>query len=386
MDIKGFFDHVDHGRLLDVLQHKGFPPNIIRWVKSFLTGRYVRVQVDDHIGDPHPQNVGVPQGSPVSPVLACIYSSIALETFNKNPIFYESNSQDLPVSLRAYVDDHGLHAISHDLETNVYLLKKALETLVETFTATGMSIDPDKCDLMHFSWRQHETNPPLRTTLYGKDITITPPASIHWLGFHLDRKLSFRHHVSLLAKKGKAIVSGLKVLGNTVAGISPSNLRLLYKTVVIPAITYGSQLWFDPKKPNKMLIKQLKRFNTRPSNRWPEPFGTLPRKRYKFSRTYLPSPPRYTNSTGRRRFGYHASPSSLKSHADYLPTTSPLPHDSANESSPLSTSHSNGLVQMRSFRSSHAWSPRSTVTQNGPNHSILRTRHTISASPQDPSH
>ena len=39
-----------------------------------------------------------------------------------------------------------------------------------------------------------------------------------------------------------ATVAGLWVLGNTIAGITPSNLRLLYKTVVIPAITYGSQL------------------------------------------------------------------------------------------------------------------------------------------------
>jgi len=257
VDIKGFFDHVDHGRLLDVLHHKGFPLNIVRWVKSFLAGRFVRVRVDDHIGDPHPQNVGVPQGSPVSPVLACIYSSAALETINKNPIFYESDKGDLPVSIRAYVDDHGLHAISNDLETNVQLLKIALESLVGTFTAIGMSIDPDKCDLMHFSWRRGETNPPLKTTLYGKELTITAPSSIRWLGFHLDRKLLFRHHVSLLAKKGKAIVAGLKVLGNTVAGISPSNLRLLYKTVVVPAITYGSQLWFNPERPNKVLIKQL---------------------------------------------------------------------------------------------------------------------------------
>jgi len=174
-------------------------------------------------------------------------------------VYYESGTRNLPVSIRAYVDDHGLHAISNDLETNVYLLRKALESLVGTFTAIGMSIDPDKCDLMHFSWRRGETNPPLKTTLYGKPLVVIPPSSIRWLGFHLDRKLSFRHHVSLLTKKGKAIVSGLKVLGNTVAGISPSNLRLLYKTVIIPAITYGSQLWFNPDRPNRKLIEQLKK-------------------------------------------------------------------------------------------------------------------------------
>ena len=83
------------------------------------------------------------------------------------------------------------------------------------------------------------------------------PSVIRWLGFHLDRKLSFTHHVNLLATKGKAIVQGLRILGNSIEGITPSNLRLLYKTVVIPAITYGSQLWFNPNDPRMVLIRKL---------------------------------------------------------------------------------------------------------------------------------
>ena len=65
--------------------------------------------------------------------------------------------------------------------------------------------------------------------------------------------------MELLSKKGHATVTGLKVLGNTIEGISPTNLRLLYKTVVIPVITYGPQLWYDPIKPNKTLIRLLER-------------------------------------------------------------------------------------------------------------------------------
>jgi hypothetical protein len=260
VDMKGFFDHVNHERLLDVLTHKGFPPNITQWVSSFLSDRMVRVRVDDYVGDPHPQSVSVPQGSPVSPVLACVYSSVILEDLNHDPIFIDHSATLIPVAPRAYVDDIGFLASSPDLKTNTHLLKMTLGRASHTASSIGLSFDPNKCDLMHFSFRHQDSScPALSTTLHGKHITITPPSSIRWLWFHLDRRLTFIHHISLLAKKGLATVHGLKVLGNTIEGISPSNLRLLYKTVVVPAITYGSQLWYNPTCPNTRLLKPLEK-------------------------------------------------------------------------------------------------------------------------------
>ena len=129
VDIKGFFNHVDHVRLIDVLKHKGFPPNIVCWVQSFLQERFVRVQVDDHVRNLHPQLVGVPQGSPVSLVLACIYSSAVLEHLNKDPIFAETGNHPLPVGPRAYVDDFGFLAISDDLKLTYTRCEKPWTTL-----------------------------------------------------------------------------------------------------------------------------------------------------------------------------------------------------------------------------------------------------------------
>ena len=186
------------------------------------------------------------------------------EKGRKEKRVHDKTSPDsIPVAPHALVDDYGFLACSHDLNTNIFTLRKTLDTAINILTWIGMKVDPDKCDLMHFTWRKgsnalgHNENPSLVTQLYGEKITIPAPTSIHWLGFHLDHKLSFTHHVNTLSMKGNAIVSGLRVLGNTISGISPSNLRLLYKTVIIPAITYGAPLWYNPDHPNKKLVKKL---------------------------------------------------------------------------------------------------------------------------------
>ena len=173
VDIKGFFDHVDHKRLLEVLEHKGFPPEYIVWVRSFTSDRFVRVQVDDHVGRPHPQFVGLPQGSPISPVLACLFTACLLEILNSDPIFCEPDPLSLPVGPRGYVDDFGFHAIACDLETSTHILKLTLDKAVDILDCLGLTIDPDKCDLIHFTWRHHSIYPSISTTLYGSPLIIS---------------------------------------------------------------------------------------------------------------------------------------------------------------------------------------------------------------------
>jgi hypothetical protein len=36
LDIKGAFDTVNHIRLLDTLRKKGYPPWVVRWIRSYL--------------------------------------------------------------------------------------------------------------------------------------------------------------------------------------------------------------------------------------------------------------------------------------------------------------------------------------------------------------
>jgi hypothetical protein len=73
IDVKGAFDHVDPARLVKQMGEIGINRDLIYWVTSFLMDRKVQLVIDGHQGPEQPINLGLPQGSPVSPILFIIY-------------------------------------------------------------------------------------------------------------------------------------------------------------------------------------------------------------------------------------------------------------------------------------------------------------------------
>jgi len=75
MDVKGAFPHVAKGNLIKRMEEMGFEADLVRWVESFMEDRKVIMSMDGKEGDSMDVEMGVPQGSPVSPVLFVIYLS-----------------------------------------------------------------------------------------------------------------------------------------------------------------------------------------------------------------------------------------------------------------------------------------------------------------------
>ncbi|KAG2739738.1 hypothetical protein P692DRAFT_20662474, partial [Suillus brevipes Sb2] len=67
---------------------------------------------------------------------------------------------------------------------------------------------------------------------------------MRWLGVFFDRKLSFKKHIEIMATRALSTIAGLRLLANSFWGLSVLNARLLYKTVVLPVLTFASPVWF----------------------------------------------------------------------------------------------------------------------------------------------
>lgn len=59
-DIRGFFDNVNHARLVNVMKNLGFPPEIHAWAESFLRDGKVRLRFNGALSirrvRPRPRN------------------------------------------------------------------------------------------------------------------------------------------------------------------------------------------------------------------------------------------------------------------------------------------------------------------------------------------
>jgi len=252
IDIKGYFNHVNHARLIHTLQLLGFAPQLVSWLRSFLHERTIIMRIGKHLSQPIPvAGVGIPQGSPLSPVLSTIY------TFNILPCLSDISNADL----KAYIDDVLLLAVSHSLEGNVDKLTRAFDTVTYKLNALGLDIDADKTEVIHFT--RSRSNPTLDPFINisppnTRARTIRPTPVMRWLGVFFDRKLSFKKHVETMATRALSTISGLRILANSIRGLSVLNARLLFKTVVLPVLTFASPVWFTGIR-QKSLIKPLER-------------------------------------------------------------------------------------------------------------------------------
>jgi hypothetical protein len=236
LDISGAFDTVNHLRLLDNLRKKGVPLQLIRTIRSFLTDRTTTLIVDGKETTPQLLQAGVPQGSPLSPILFLFYNGPLLEALD---------IPDLRLSAIGFADDINLLTYGESTTGNCIALESAHERCLEWAKTHGMCFAPKKYHLIHFT-RQKKFD--LTAPVQIEDRTIAPSPIIRILGLQLDSRLYWGPQIKAIDQKMKTQMYALSRIATSTWGATMEAARHVYLAVIRPAIAYGAALWHSPKE------------------------------------------------------------------------------------------------------------------------------------------
>lgn len=161
-----------------------------------------------------------------------------------------------------FIDDRKLYMLSESLDTNVIILERAYKMVKEWLHRVELSLDLVKRELMHYSRRHRWDNDSPVITLPGKDgtmVTIEAEKTTKWLGVHFDRRLTFDMYIKQLVSRAEKTVQEMKMLANTVRGLSQEHLRSLYIACVLLVMSYTCTAWWTRLKKLKNTLKKVQR-------------------------------------------------------------------------------------------------------------------------------
>jgi len=257
-DISQFFPSLNHNLLILILEKAGLDHKVTNFFVNYLIQRSMKYLWNNLSSPIFNVNIGVGQGSVLSPILSTLYLS---------PFLYilENRFKNLkiPTSILSFVDD-GLFIIQNKSfnisNSHLFCSYNILSKLLDSF---GLIIEHSKTEIFHFSRSQGIFNPPpLNFLLLGGPI-LRPKDMWKYLGFIFDQKLSFYKYIDHYTNKAISMVKCMKLLGNSSRGISPIQKQLLYRCCTLPIALYSFQLWFYNKVPVLYHMKILNKMQRR---------------------------------------------------------------------------------------------------------------------------
>lgn len=246
IDIQGAFDNVHRDTLLNTMQEMNLPTAVQNWVYYFMRGRRTSLVVDGKRTTERKTVTGIPQGSPISPLLFLIYTT---------PLY--SIIKNLGGKVIGFIDDITIYVKGSRQVENTNRLSEILQKCHEWTQSAHAAIDfGDKLGFMHVSQKKVVIKRSRRLLLPGGERRQATP-TLKLLGVTLDAQLKFGAHAADIIARGKKALNIVRRLGGVTRGVTGGAMRNLYKACVRTILEYAGHLWHS--KITKSAVAELQR-------------------------------------------------------------------------------------------------------------------------------
>ena len=152
-----------------------------------------------------------------------------------------------------FADDTAIIASDRFIKKLVNHVQKSAKNIINYYKKWKISINGDKTEVMFHTRRRRKQLPPESIVV---DRTVVPrSSSVKYLGFHLDNRLTFKHHINKTLLKTNNLCRMLYPMLRK-DGVTTRKLKLkIYKTYVRPTLLYAAPLLDSVAATNKKLLQ-----------------------------------------------------------------------------------------------------------------------------------
>ncbi|KAI7712086.1 hypothetical protein KC353_g8529 [Hortaea werneckii] len=249
LDVKGAFDRVNKQKLLLRMIQVGMAGNIVRWVNSFLSDRRAMLVIDGRTGETRSIQAGLPQGSPISPVLFILSVSA---------MFQWLEDRHMKLQAISFVDDIGLVTECDDVEEGARKLEHIARDAIQWGSDNKADFEVSKTEVLVFSRRRGILQATKDAAIrIGEQTFAVKQEATKWLGFWLDSKLSFKTHFENRIASAKGALQRVSSLSRSNGGLSADLMRRVVVAAVTSVALYGSEIWWRGQKDRVKKVQLL---------------------------------------------------------------------------------------------------------------------------------
>jgi hypothetical protein len=242
LDLRKAFDTVDHGILLNKLQHYGVINRENEWFKDYLSDRKQISIINNVLSQSLTINTGVPQGSILGPLLFVIYVNDLLSSISTS-------------SVNMYADDTAFYYGGCDASHICDVLQNDLEQVHDWLNSNKLSLHIGKTNsILICSSRKRASLQSASLSLRLDDELISPVEKTDYLGITIDNELAFKPQFDkTIAKLNRSV----GVLRRISPFIPVSTRKTLFNTLVLPHYDYCSTVWCTLPKTYIMRLQRI---------------------------------------------------------------------------------------------------------------------------------
>ena len=252
LDYSKAFDKVDHRLLLEKMTRYGFPPNLVNWLRSFLSDRTQVVVVKGAHSREGNVVSGVPQGTVLGPILFIVFINDLINKVSEcNVSFF---ADDTRISKQI------------DAMQSKELLQNDLLSVLSWSKTNNMELNEGKFELQSYNIKplnivkELPFQPHLFTYLFSDTVLLEPSTLVKDLGVMVTNDLSWSNHIATIVARARGVASWVL---SVFASRERDTVITLYKSMVRSHLEYCCPLWHPSRLSDIVLIESVQREITR---------------------------------------------------------------------------------------------------------------------------